>query len=136
MKQRTATAPVRLTLRFYPGQDDDLLRWLEALDTERHGGKNQVVKDTLRMAVSATPSERPSPASITDRPAELTAVLVEVRRVVEAAIVSALGRFAYVQQMGGAVTGTMTTVPTDDDEEVDGLLEALEQALVLGEEDL
>ena len=128
--------PVRLTLRFYPGQDGDLLHWLDELEKDRCGGKNQAVKDRLRMGLDTETSPAVTAASTLDRPFELTALLAEVRKVVEAAVGSALGRFVSVQQMGGTAAGATATSAADDDDEVEGLLEALDQALVLGEEDL
>ena len=88
------------------------------------------------MALDTEASPAVTNSSMPVRPAELTALLAEVRKVVEAAVGSALGRFVSVQQMGSVVAGATTASPLADDDEVEGLLEALDQALVLGEEDL
>lgn len=113
-------SPVRLTLRFYPGQDDDLLRWLGELDEDRLTAKNQAVKERLRMAVGAGSPETGVAAPALD--------LAGVRQVVEAAVASALSRIE------GQVVGAASTAGMDEEDEVDGLLDALGQALVLGEE--
>jgi hypothetical protein len=54
--------------------------------------------------------------------------LVEVRRVVEAAVTSALGRFE------GQVDGATTTTPAEEDDEVEDLLEGFQYLLVLGDD--
>jgi hypothetical protein len=132
MKQaKHSLAPVRLTLRFYPGQDDELLRWLDELDWERSGAKNQAVKNRLRIAMGPDTSPTATTASVPDRAPDLTVLLAEVRKVVEAAVASALGRFANARQIQGVVAGVDATASADDDDEVEGLLQALDQALVL-----
>jgi hypothetical protein len=118
---RRDSSSVRLTLRFYPGQDDDLIHWLDELDKDRLGAKNQTVKERLRMAVGAELPQATVVASALD--------LVEVRQVVEAAVASALSR------LEGQVVGMASTTTTDDEDEVENLLDALEQALVLGKEE-
>ena len=55
--------------------------------------------------------------------------LVEVRRVVEAAVVSALGRF------GGQVVGAAAATPGEEDDEVEDLLEGFQYSLVLGDDE-
>lgn len=118
---RQGSSSVRFTLRFYPGQDDDLIHWLDELDKDRLGAKNQALKERLRMAVGAESPQATVAAPALD--------LVEVRQVVEAAVASALSRFE------GQVVGTALATTTDDEDEVEDLLDALEQALVLGEEE-
>ena len=124
---RQGSSSVRLTLRFYPGQDNDLIHWLDELDKDRLGAKNQAVKERLRMAVGAELPQVTVAAPALD--------LVEVRQVVEAAVASALSRFACTLQGEGQVVGTASTTTTGDEDEIEDLLDALEQALVLGEEE-
>jgi hypothetical protein len=54
--------------------------------------------------------------------------LVEVRRVVEAAVVSALGRFE------GQVVGAAAATPAEEEDEVEDLLEGFQYSLVLGDD--
>jgi hypothetical protein len=54
--------------------------------------------------------------------------LAEVRRVVEAAVVSALGRFE------GKVVGATTATPAEEEDEVEDLLEGFQYSLVLGDD--
>ncbi len=44
----------RLNVRLIPGRDDDLIRWLQALDREilPHGEKTQRIKETLRQGLA------------------------------------------------------------------------------------
>jgi hypothetical protein len=115
--------PVVFKIRFYPGQDADLIRWLGLLDGEPYGAKTQALKETLRRGLAAgEPVPVVAPAPVLD--------LVEVRQVVEAAVASALGRFE------GRVVGVVPATTKEQDDEVEDLLDRLEQALVLGEDDL
>jgi len=124
VQRRPSARPIKFTLRFYPSQDDDLIRWLDELGEDRFGVKNQAVKERLRMTVG---TELPQTTV-----AESALDLVKVRQVVEAAVTSVLGRF----QGEGQVVGAVSTTITEDDDEVEDLLDMLEKALVLGEDDL
>lgn len=61
--------------------------------------------------------------------------LVEIRRVVEAAVVSAFGRFAWTRQGEGQMVGATITAPAEEEDEVEGLLEGFQYSLVLGEDE-
>jgi len=130
VQRRPSARPIKFTLRFYPSQDDDLIRWLDELGEDRLGVKNQAVKERLRMTVG---TELPQTTV-----AESALDLVKVRQVVEAAVASALGRFqsACALQGKGQVVGAVSTTMAEEDDEVEGLLDMLEQTLVLGGEDL
>jgi hypothetical protein len=110
---------VHLSLRLYWGQDDDLISWLEQFDGQPYGVKTQVVKEALRRGLSAGVGQAAAAPPALD--------LAEVRRVVEAAIASALARFE------GQMTGAPGAAPGEDDE-AEGLLDALGNSLVLGEQ--
>ena len=118
-RRRRGPRPIKFTLRFYPGQDDDLIRWLDELE-EHLGAKTQAMKDALRRGLRTDLLQATAP------PPELD--MVEVRRVVEAAVVSALGRFE------GQVVGAKGTTPAEEDDEVEDLLEAFQYSLVLGDD--
>jgi hypothetical protein len=105
---------VQLHIRLYPGQDDELLHWLEQFDDRPYGVKSQAVKEALLRGVEGAAA--PGGAPVID--------LSEVRRVVEAAVETALSRF-----QGQVVAAT--TLPSAGDDEADDLLDALGEALVM-----
>ena len=119
-RRRRSLRPIKFTLRFYPGQDDDLIRWLDGLEEEHIGAKTQAMKEALRRGLGTDPLQAKVAAPALD--------LLEIRQVVEAAVASALGRFeGHMVDVGVATT-------TEEDDETEDLLEAFRQSLVLGEE--
>ena len=110
---------VEFRLRLYRGQDDELIRWLEQFDGQPYGLKTQAVKEALRRSIGEDERQGTTSAPTLD--------LSEVRRVVEAAVTTALSRFE------GQVGRTATGLPAEEDETED-LLDALESALVLRED--
>ena len=118
MPRRTRRRPteVQLHIRLYPGQDDELIRWLAQFDDQPYGVKTQAVKETLRRGLEGDSVYAPS--------AERTADLAEIRRIVEAAIETGLTRFE------GRIATTVGNSPQGDDETED-LLDALGEVLVL-----
>lgn len=118
-RRRRQPTEVRLHLRFYVGQDDEVIRWLEQLDDQPYGTKTQAIKAALLRGIGGDSDQA------TEAPAALD--LGEVRRVVEAAVTTALSRFEG--QVGRSPTG----LPAEEDETED-LLDALESALVLRED--
>lgn len=46
---------LKLTIRFYPGQDDDLIAWLEEMRAS-YGKKGETVKGTLRKGLGTADS--------------------------------------------------------------------------------
>ena len=118
-RRRRGPRPIKFTLRFYPGQDDDLIRWLDELE-EHLGAKTQAMKDAVRRGMRTDSLQATVLAPALD--------LVEIRQVVEAAVASALGRFE------GQVVGAKVTTPAEEDEEVEDLLEGFQYSLVLGDD--
>jgi hypothetical protein len=118
-RRRRGPRPIKFTLRFYPGQDDDLIRWLDELE-EHLGAKTQAMKDALRRGLRTDSLQATALAPELD--------MVEVRRVVEAAVASALSRFE-----GKEVCAKVTT-PAEEDDEVEDLLEGFQYSLVLGDD--
>ncbi|MBN1814552.1 MAG: hypothetical protein JXA14_22120 [Anaerolineae bacterium] len=118
MRRRRSQQPIKFTLRFYPGQDDDLIRWLDGLDEKQVGAKAQTIKEMLRQVLGSKAIQGARSAGVWD--------LAEVRRVVEAGVTSALAR------LEGQRIGCARPVQADeDDDEVEMLLGALDQSLVL-----
>lgn len=121
-RKKRKQSPVQVILRLYPGQDDDLIYWLDQLDEVQFGAKTQALKEALRTALGVRPSQVATGVPVLD--------LAEVRRVVEAGVASALGRLE-----GQMIAGVRTTPPEADDDEVEGLLAALQRSLVLGDDE-
>lgn len=117
---RRRKGKVEIKIRLYPGRDDELIEWQAQFDDQPYGVKTQAVKQALRSGIGAEPLQATVAAPALD--------LVEVRRVVEAAVVSALSRFE------GQVLGTAATTPAEEDDEVEDLLEGFQYSLVLGDD--
>lgn len=112
MTQRRKQTEIRV--RLYPGQDDDLIRWLSRLDGRPYGLRSQAVKEALRRGIGAGTGPATGPAPD----------LAEIRAVVEAAVEQALARLGR--------PSSPTRPETDD--EVEALLDGLEASLVLEDE--
>ncbi|MBC7250507.1 MAG: hypothetical protein H5T62_09505 [Anaerolineae bacterium] len=110
---------VELKIRFYPGQDDELIRWLEQFNDKPYGVKSQAVKEALRRGIGDAAARQENAAPLD---------LAEVRQVVEAAVATALAHFE------GQVIGAAAANPPQEDEEVEDILDQLETALVLDDE--
>lgn len=90
---------VEIKLRLYKGRDDDLIQWWLNLEAPR-GGKTWLVKEALRRGIGLEASGPRASASATVDPEVLSRAmeqvmerfLVEMRRVVEAALASAAPR--------------------------------------------
>ena len=118
--RRRRRQTVKFTLRLHSEQDDDLIQWLESLDDLHFGAKTQAVKDALRRGIGDPGHQASAPTTTVD--------LAEIRAVVEAAVTQALARFE------GQVAGAAVVAP-EEDEETETLLDSLEAALVLAEDD-
>jgi hypothetical protein len=74
---------LKLTIRFYRGQDDDLIAWLEEMRAS-YGKKGETVKDILRKGLGATGSGSAVPL-------DTGSLLADFRQVME----STLASFAF-----------------------------------------
>jgi hypothetical protein len=101
----------RISIRLYPGEDDDLLTWLAEQD-DHHGAKTHAIKQAWRRGI-ATGDAAPTP------PLDLA----EMRTVVEAAVATAMGRFNVAA----------ASENDDEEEEAEQLLDALGKTLILEE---
>ena len=116
---------IRLHIRLYPGQDDDLIQWLEQFNDKPYGAKSQAVKEALRRSIGQ-PDQPIDPIHQVNPLNRVT--LAEVRQVVEAAVATALARFK------GQVSGAVPAAPPEEDEEVEDILDQLEAALILDDD--
>ena len=113
---------VKLTLRIYAERDEDLYRWLQGLEDLPYGHKAQVVKEVLRRGLAQAGvsggSEAPVDAEAVQRAvtAALSDVLTDLRRIVEAAVATAL---AEVQVM----TATWSHRKPETEEDVQDVLD-------------
>ncbi len=117
---RRQRGKVEIKIRLYRGQDDELIQWQAQFDDQPYGAKTQAMKEALRKGIRAEAREAPVATPALD--------LVEVRRVVEAAVVSALSRFE------GQVAYAAAAIPAEEDDEVEDLLEGFQYSLVLGDD--
>jgi hypothetical protein len=126
---RRRRGTVEIKIRLYPGRDDELIEWQAQFDDQPYGVKSQAMKEALRRGIGTehvlSGAEGPLQATV----AAPALDLVEIRRVVEAAVVSALGRFE------GQVVGAAAATPAEEDDEVEDLLEVFQYSLVLGEDE-
>jgi len=104
----------QLTIRLYPGSDDDLLCWLAGMEGQPYGAKSRAVKEALRRGLGVGPSAGSGGAAVD---------LAEIRAVVEAAVEAALAR------LEGAVVARPAEPSADD--EAERLLDALGEVLML-----
>ena len=117
---RRKRGTVEIKIRLYPRQDDELIQWQAQFDDQPYGVKTQAMKEALGKGVGVGALQATVAAPGLD--------LVEVRRVVEAAVVSALSRFE------GQVVGAAATTSAEEDDEVEDLLEGFQYSLVLGDD--
>ena len=115
---RRSKGKVEIKIRLYPGRDDELIQWQAQFDDQPYGVKTQAVKEALRRGTGVEAFQAAAPALD----------LVEVRRVVEAAVASALGRYE------GQMVGAAATTPDEEDDEVEDLLEGFQYSLVMGDD--
>ena len=104
---------MKLCLRLHVDRDADLISWLATLDDLPFGGKGEAIKAALRRGVAVAD---PAPA------VDITALLVQMRAVVETAMASALTNAQVVMR------ATPTEAPTP---ETDAMLDALAENLTL-----
>ena len=98
--------PIFVKFRLYPGQDDDLLAWYQELERLPYGAKSQAIKEALRRGIGLVGNAASASAFATVDPDALRAAmeqvmerfLVDMRRVVEAALESAPGGRSHVEE--------------------------------------
>ncbi len=80
----------QVKIRLYLGQDDDLLEWLDGLDPRLNRG--EVIKEVLRRGIRAAQSAPVAESSAKVDEDALREIIVDIRRVVEAAVLDALAK--------------------------------------------
>ena len=71
---------LKLTIRFYSGQDDDLIAWLDDMRVS-YGKKGETVKDVLRKGLGGT-------GSVSAVPLDTGTLLADIRQVMESVLAS------------------------------------------------
>lgn len=71
---------LKLSIRFYPGQDDDLIAWLEEMRVS-YGKKGETVKEVLRKGLGAT-------GSGPEVQLDAGSLLADIRQVIESSFAS------------------------------------------------
>ena len=139
MKLELSMAEIRTRLN--PGQDDDLIEWVKSLDGLPYGGKGQAIKKALRKGLGCSEpggqgvgeqgSSTPAPPHPrTQAQAEL---LLDIRRVVEAAVVETLNQaHVEVRRVSGS---SAEKRDTDDTARVDELMAVMDRNLLLPEDE-
>ncbi len=109
----------KITLRLRPGEDDDLLAWVDGLRLP-HGKKGEEIKDTLRRGIG---SEEAAPA------AQLDAgnLLADIRQVLEATLSTQLANLS--------LRANAPVSDTEDDEYANACLDQLGDALLFDVDD-
>jgi hypothetical protein len=119
VSRRKRNQPIKITVRLYPDQHDELVSWYETLADLPYGAKAQILRETLQRGLGRTEAVSAGAA-----PLDLAAV----RQVVEAAVASALARFA-----GQMPVNQTESVPEND--EIEDGLQALGKSLFFQEDE-
>ena len=130
---------IRGRFRLYPGQDDDLVIWWKSLNDLPYGGKGQAIKETLRRGLGF--SELGSkgagelgeihpctPAPLLPSTQAQSELLLDIRRVVEAAVIETLN------QANVNVQESSKEHDPGDESRVEELLTSLDRSLLLPED--
>ena len=113
-----------LKVRFYAPEDNDLIEWVQQFDDPRSpwGSRQKVAREALRKGLNLAEPAAPAVA-----PPAMD--LGELRRVVQAAVAEALGRFE-----GPASRATISAAEGDEDE-VEFFLDKLASSLMVDDEE-
>ena len=139
---------IRGRFRLYPGQDDDLITWWKSLNDLPYGGKGQAIKEALRRGLDRSehgstgagelgeihpcplapqrPGSHAPPYPSTQAQSDL---LLDIRRVVEAAVIETLN------QANITVQESPKEHDLRDESRVEELLTSLDRSLLLPEDE-
>lgn len=140
---------IRCRFRLYPGQDDDLIEWVKSLDNLPYGGKGQAIKEALRKGLgfsvqgSTGAGELGSSPHAPTHPREASPkggssqaqdeLLLDIRRVVEAAISEALNQMPF--EISPASGPASQIRDADEETRVDQLMAEMYHNLLLPEDE-
>jgi len=117
------TVVLRLHIRLYGGQDDDLIAWFETLNDLHFGGKSHAVKTALRRGLGLAEGGNGNGNGNGGKP-DLD--LAEIRAVVEAAVATA------VASLGGEIQGGASgSAGKREEEEIEAALDRLGAAVMM-----
>ena len=135
---------IRSRFRLYPGQDDDLITWWKSLNDLPYGGKGQAIKEALRnglgffeqgsMGAGELGEIHPCPpAPMHPSTQAQSELLLDIRRVVEAAVTEVLNQ-GHVEVRRESETSAENRDP-DDTARVDELMAEMQRNLLLPEDE-
>jgi len=130
---------IRGRFRLYPGQDDDLITWWKSLNDLPYGGKGQAIKAALRKGLNISEHRcvgaeelgeiHPcTPAPVIPSSQAQDNLLLDIRRVVEAAVIETLNQANVTVQESSKEHDLVV------DSRVEELLTSLDRSLLLPED--
>ncbi len=139
---------IRCRFRLYPGRDDELIEWVKSLENLPYGGKGQAIKDALRKGLSFSelgsagaggprrstpaPGRRPASGVLPGTHAQ-DDLLLDIRRVVEAAVSEALSQMPF--EIRQAPEPASQIRDADEEARVDQLMAEMYHNLLLPEDE-
>ena len=131
---------IRCRFRIYPGRDEDLIEWVKSLDNLPYGGKGQAIKDALRKGLgfsdqgNSTPAPGHWPTSgVLPGSHAQDDLLLDIRRVVEAAVSEALNQMPIETRPASVPTSQIRDA--DEAARVDQLMAEMYHNLLLPEDE-
>ena len=119
--------------RLLSGQDDDLITWWKSLNDLPYGGKGQVIKEALRRGLDLSGLGSSTPAPLLPSSPAQAELLLDIRRVVEAAVTEVLNQ-GHVEVRRESETSAENRDP-DDTARVDELMAEMQRNLLLPEDE-
>jgi hypothetical protein len=109
----------QILLRFYPGQDDELIAWLDQFDDRPYGAKSQAIKEALRRGIGA----------VTD-PGGLAMDEDRLLQLIKTGVLGVL-----VAYLGPRDSRASLAAQTVEDDEIEGLLDHLGASMTISDDD-
>jgi hypothetical protein len=88
---------LKITLRFYPGTDDELIAWLSELDLP-YGKKGEAIKAAMRRGLDQAVRVSPDPL-------DAGSLLADIRQTIETTLQKSLGTFTGCAQIENSQPG-------------------------------
>jgi hypothetical protein len=99
---------LKITLRFYPGTDDELIDWLSGLNLP-YGKKGEVIKAAMRRGLEQT-------STVTPDPLDAGSLLADIRLTIETTLQNSLEAFtgcAPIEKLDGAKQEKKLSIDSD-----------------------